>query len=60
MNLPALKLVNMTWLIGEVTYLRDERRGTVAEVSLMAPEAFTPAPTPLQLYDPRLDRGTPP
>jgi prophage tail gpP-like protein len=50
----------MTWLIGEVTYLRDERRGSVAEVSLMAPEAFTPAPTPLQLYDPRLDRGTPP
>jgi len=43
-NIPALKLVNVTWLINEVTYVRDENGGTTASLILNPPQAFTPEP----------------
>lgn len=42
-NLPSLKLPPVTWLISEVTYMRDER-GTHAHVVLMHPDSFIPQP----------------
>lgn len=49
-SLPKLKLQAEGLLISEVTFLRNGTTGTTAEVTLMAPEAFTPQPinlTPL-------------
>ncbi|HZR87898.1 MAG TPA: hypothetical protein VFB02_13900 [Bradyrhizobium sp.] len=43
-NLPALKVTNETWTLGEVTYLRDGPLGTRAELTLMPPAAFMPEP----------------
>ena len=43
LNLPGMKVVDELWLIGEVTYIRDEQ-GTSAELVIMPPEAFEPAP----------------
>ena len=42
-ELPALKLGQETWLIGQVTFTRDEA-GQHAAVTLMAKEAFAPEP----------------
>ncbi len=43
-SLPALKVVDgLQWLIGEVTYERDEN-GSHAHLVLMPPEAFSPEP----------------
>ena len=44
-HIPALKLNRQKWLISEVSYGRDERSGTTAQVTLMPPEAFTVEPT---------------
>lgn len=48
-DLPALKIVNQVWLIGEVSYIKDER-GTRADVTLMPKEAFQPEPIILAPY----------
>lgn len=42
-DLPTVKVAKQNWVIGEVSYIRDER-GTRADVTLMPPEAFQPAP----------------
>jgi len=52
-DLPALKLANLTWLITEVTFLRGSS-GTRATVTLMPPEAFTPEPSFLTAFDPQI------
>lgn len=44
---PSLKLKNVSWLIGSVSFIRDES-GTRAEVELMPPAAFLPEPIILQ------------
>lgn len=46
-KLPSLKL-NETMCIGEVTYSRSDDRGTIAELILMPPAAFSPEPILLQ------------
>lgn len=43
-DLPACKISGVSWLIASVTFSKDVSRGTVAIVSLMPPEAFTPEP----------------
>jgi prophage tail gpP-like protein len=44
LNLPGLKMSPQKWIIGEVTYRRDLRNGTTAELLLMPPQAFSPEP----------------
>jgi hypothetical protein len=47
LDLPALKLgaaVNQSWIIGSVDFVRDDERGTVADLMLMPKEAFLPQP----------------
>lgn len=54
-DLPALKLTpSEPWVIGDVTLIRDQERGTVADLTIMPKEAFTPEPSILQqfLWDP--------
>ncbi len=51
LHLPALKLPDATWLIGEVTFERNER-GTHAKLTIMPPEAFAvQPPQPLPFND---------
>ena len=50
LHIPALKLVNQTWLISEVTYRRGED-GTHADLTLMPPVAFSPEPEILQPFN---------
>jgi prophage tail gpP-like protein len=50
--LPAAKLTPSTpWLISEVSYILDLEGGTTADIVMMPPEAFTVAPSDLQLFD---------
>lgn len=42
-NIPAVKIPNATWVIGQVTYIKDER-GRHAIVLLMPKGAFLPEP----------------
>jgi prophage tail gpP-like protein len=49
LSLPALKLPNYSWVIGEVTYKRDEQ-GTTAELVIMPGDAFLPQPILLQPF----------
>jgi prophage tail gpP-like protein len=49
-DLPALHLGGRKWLISEVSFVVDDYRGKVAEVTLMPKEAFTPQP-PSILFD---------
>lgn len=42
-NVPSVKVKDVTWIIGTVTYVKDER-GRHATVQLMAKEAFLPQP----------------
>jgi prophage tail gpP-like protein len=62
-DLPTLKLTKMPapWIIGAVSFIRDDRRGTVAELLLMPKEAFQPEPTILVpwLYNPNDTGGVP-
>ena len=44
-HLPALKLKDIEWMVSEVTYQRGGADGTVANLTLMPPEAFDPEPT---------------
>ncbi|WP_110947411.1 phage baseplate assembly protein [Pseudomonas bohemica] len=49
-SLPRLKLPSALLLLSEVTFQRNDNAGTTAELTLMAPEAFSPQPinlTPL-------------
>jgi prophage tail gpP-like protein len=48
-DIPALKITGAKWIIGSVSYLRDEG-GTHVEVTLMPPQAFQPEPIILQPY----------
>ena len=47
---PALKITNAEWIIGTVTFRKDQS-GTHADLILMPPEAFQPEPAPLYLWD---------
>jgi prophage tail gpP-like protein len=50
-NLPELKLADASWLIGQVTYIRDEN-GQHGQLTLMPPSAFAPEPVVLQPLPP--------
>ena len=41
--LPGMKIIDQEWLIGEVTYIRDEF-GTSCDLVIMPPQAFQPLP----------------
>lgn len=56
LSLTALKLEDVSWLIGEVAFKRDSD-GTTAELMLMAPDAFAPEPVALQPITPDFDPG---
>jgi prophage tail gpP-like protein len=45
-DLPGLKLTPKTWLIADVTYMRDSQ-GTRADLVIMPPQAFYPEPVTL-------------
>lgn len=49
LNIPACKLVDQEWVIGEVSYIRDDR-GTRADLVLMPPQAFDPEPAILNPF----------
>ena len=42
--LPTLKIPKATWLISEVTFARDNEKGTTATLLINPPEAFIPEP----------------
>jgi prophage tail gpP-like protein len=46
----ALKILNVEWIIGTVTFRKDAS-GTHADLVLMPPDAFDPEPAPLYLWD---------
>jgi prophage tail gpP-like protein len=50
---PALKITNAEWIIGTVTFRKDNS-GTHADLTLMPPDAFLPEPAPLALFDNRI------
>lgn len=49
-HLPTCKMQDVTWVIGEVTYIRDGQ-GTRASLLIMPPEAFQPEPTIQNQFD---------
>lgn len=51
LHLPSLKLPNKKWLITGVTFYKDDRMGTRAELELMPPESMTVEPSIQQLFD---------
>ena len=57
-NIPALKLPNLTWLIVTVTFLRNAT-GTTAELVLMPRTAFIPEPVNLAPFDPNIAADLP-
>jgi len=45
LDLPALKVPpDLDWVISEVSFLKDQSRGTVAELTMMPSQAFSPEP----------------
>lgn len=54
LDIPALHLGGMNWLITEVSFVVDLRRGKVAEITMMPKEAFTPQP-PSTIFDGQLN-----
>lgn len=48
LSIPTLKLRDVVWAIGEVTYKRDGSNGNSVEATLMPPNAFLPEPILLQ------------
>jgi prophage tail gpP-like protein len=50
-DLPALKIENRQWVIGEVSFLRSLEAGTTAELVVMPKEAFEPQPVVLYSFD---------
>ena len=55
---PALKIINKNWVVSTVVFRKDAS-GTHADLILMPPAAFTPLPTPLQLWDREIMHATP-
>ena len=55
-DMPALKLSGLTWIISQVAYLK-EQAGTQTLVTLMPPEAFQPEPTFNLPFDPQIAQG---
>jgi prophage tail gpP-like protein len=53
LDIPSLMPMGpKTWLIGDVTYFRDAKRGTGADLVIMPPEGFSPEPIVLQPLPP--------
>ena len=48
LSLPTLKIDQAMWTISEVSYVRNEHDGTVAQLVIMPPEAFIPQPVVFQ------------
>jgi prophage tail gpP-like protein len=46
-DVPSVGVQNVKWIIASWNFVRNERRGTVAEITLMPPEAFSVMPTAL-------------
>jgi prophage tail gpP-like protein len=57
-NAPAADIQNANWIIGTVTFRKD-MSGTHADLTLMPPDAFSPSPNPLNLFDAQLSQATP-
>jgi len=55
-HIPALKLEDRTWTIGEVTFRRG-KSGEQADIELMPPAAFAPQPVILQPFDSQVARA---
>lgn len=57
-DLPALKLPGKqkSWLIGTLTFTKSPM-GTHTTLTVMPPDGFSPAPTPLQLFDWQVQQG---
>jgi prophage tail gpP-like protein len=47
---PALKLINVQWIIASVVFRKDQS-GRHADIVMMPKDAFTPEPSPLFLWD---------
>lgn len=47
LNLPRLQVTKVEWIIATWAFSRDPRSGTIARLTLMAPEAFSVQPTVL-------------
>lgn len=56
---PALKITNAQWIIGTVTFRKDQS-GTHADLALMPPDAFNPEPSPIYLFDAEIMHGLAP
>jgi prophage tail gpP-like protein len=54
LDIPALHLGGMNWLITQVSFVVDEQRGKVAEITMMPKEAFMPQP-PSTIFDGQLN-----
>jgi len=50
---PAADISNATWIIGSLTFRKD-MTGTHTDLILMPPDAFSPEPNPLNLFDAEL------
>jgi len=50
---PAADIADATWIIGSLTFRKD-MSGTHTDLILMPPDAFTPEPNPLNLFDAEL------
>jgi prophage tail gpP-like protein len=47
-NIPTLKIINQDWIIGEVTYARDDKQGTTATLLLCPATAYSVEPMLIQ------------
>lgn len=56
LELPTLKVAGKTWVISDVTYMRDEN-GTRATLMIMPPTAFYPEPILLQPFQADVPAG---
>ncbi len=56
-DMPALKLAKLTWLITQVTLIKGLGPGTRSLVTLMPKEAFMPRPAPQTAFDPQLSQA---
>jgi len=57
-NAAALKLKDEEWIIGSVTFRKDQS-GTHADLVLMPPDAFSVEPAPLYLWNRQLEQPPP-
>lgn len=56
-DMPALKLAKLTWLITQVTLIKGLGGGTRSLVTLMPKEGFIPQPAFQRAFDPQLAQG---